>query len=234
MISTVAPRVERRVIMKVSITASGLMPANTRLVNSSMTTRASRHTQGIAAHFDTRFVDGILYAPLPLRDRRRVEGAVRAGGVSHHLLRPGRVRVGRPGVCVFPVHPGGVNPGVFPQDHEPGFHLEMEVWVIRRYPGVQDHSPGPLHRDVLFLPSPVSGLGSPRSEFAAASCAHAAPVCVPRSPAGRSSPDIDRIGGPVRSAMCRARPAAPTRRRGPASPCAQGVCVSSRGLVPHT
>ena len=56
MTKPVNPKVKGRVIMKVSITASGWTLPNGRLTARTMTTMASRHSQAIAAYFDTRFV----------------------------------------------------------------------------------------------------------------------------------------------------------------------------------
>ena len=52
----VNPRVKGRVIMKVNATASGWTLPNGRLAARTMTTKASRHSQAIAAYFDTHFV----------------------------------------------------------------------------------------------------------------------------------------------------------------------------------
>ena len=56
MTKPVNPKVKGRVIMKVSITASGWTLPKGRLTARTRTTMASRHSQAIAAYFDTRFV----------------------------------------------------------------------------------------------------------------------------------------------------------------------------------
>ena len=55
MTKPVNPKVKGRVIMKVSITASGWTLPSGRLTARTMTTMASRHSQAIAAYFDARF-----------------------------------------------------------------------------------------------------------------------------------------------------------------------------------
>ena len=91
MTSKVAPKVKGRVIMKVSIMASGLMPTNSRLKPRTMTTKASRHTQPIAAYLETRLVKAN-----PHSTRRLRPALVNCAAVESQTFRPAARRVDRP------------------------------------------------------------------------------------------------------------------------------------------